>query len=209
MSSAHSLQLGRYCRWLNRTIFRIAQLSGCLTERCYAEWQGTSGLAVTRFYTCLAVPGHYASHLEVAVLLLRSCSSCEATWNGWILPFSALKQINNEFAGLQITVELLHRQSSNFCAQHFLEGGETTAPDTTVSNTVTPAEFSMAVYFLYCKGKLRNLKYFSWWTKCFVEAGSLHTVQRSARHWGVCNLWCAPGTQVCEGQSCVVVRAQD
>lgn len=98
VSSDHLLQLGRHCRWLNWADFRAAQLSGCLSESCYAEWQGTSGLAVYRYCTCLGVPGYYASYLEVAVPPLRRCSSSEATWKGWIFPFSVLKQINTILA---------------------------------------------------------------------------------------------------------------
>lgn len=85
--------MGRHCTWLDWAGFRTAQLSGCLSQSSYAEWQSTSGLAMYKYYTCLAVPGYYAFHHEVAVPPQESCSSCEATWKGRILQFSALKQI--------------------------------------------------------------------------------------------------------------------
>lgn len=67
-----------YCNWAGTVALVIwavlgaAQLSGCLSESCYAERQGTSALVMYKYYTCLAVPGYYASHPEVAVLLQRS-----------------------------------------------------------------------------------------------------------------------------------------
>lgn len=80
MSSAYLLQLGRHWTLVIWTVLGTAQLSGCLSESCCAEWQGTSALVMYRYYTCLAVPGYYASHPEAAVPLQRICRSCEITW---------------------------------------------------------------------------------------------------------------------------------